>query len=438
MSTKVVTHPVSGQQQSSSHGEKVQQAQSWEGRIVTDEPQEKAKLLAPLRSQLETRVKDGIATPLFLRHTLSLENGLGMRLDDPLKINLDFLKSRRNELAGSEPNDPQLIGELDEMIQELEQALELQLLKLANQSGNNPALVGNPAEHLLKKEADHIVQAVKTGKSRLLPCSFNSNEEDGRHAVGIRFSQGKDPDTVICSIFNSGAGIRQWHNWPGFTGKYDPEYTVRIPKSELSSDLIHPLLLGSMELNSAYQIFTDIPGAKVLDAQEKEAEGRPVREQQAQKGRNCSTEWIWSYIKCQIQGENRVEKYKMIREPFIERTFEAAVRNFDKSAPSLKNPYATTLSGGKDLDVLRNRMIKKLGKVEADKYPDKLYFDSEYYYLEFPEVIEKIDQQIITFVENNNLFKSLISRDYTREEAWKELFGDSQFYKRMEREKKFQ
>lgn len=456
MSTKVVTPPISGPQQSSAEGESVQNARPWEGRKVAYEQKKKEELLAPVRSELANRVKDGLETPLFFRHVFSLENGQGMRMIDPLKINLDFLKNHKNELARSESTDPQLIEELDAMIQELEQALELELIKAAAQSHKKPSLsfktaggaslvfrkLGEPsetkpAEPPLKKAAEQIVQAVKNGESRLLPCSLKC-DEDGRHAIGIRFSQGKDPETVICSIFNSGAGIRKWHNWATYGEKYDPEYTVRIPKSALTSDLVHALLSDTFELDLTYQNISDLPGAQVLDAEEKAAEGRPVRRQQAQKGGNCSMEWFWAYVKCQIQGENREQNFKLIRTPFMERTFEAAIKNFNKPAPFL-GEGAHALNRTDDLDVLRERMIKKMGKVEADKYPNKQYYDSEHYWREFPEVIKKIDQQIINLVESDSFFQAMISQGgYSKQQAWKTLFGKTQFYEWMERKNKFQ
>lgn len=224
-------------------------------------------------------------------------------------------------------------------------------------------------EYLLKgkktpiEEAERIVEALQNGQSQLIPClgqvlhPENPYIIEGSHALGVRFSLDADPDFVICSIFNSGRGLREYHEaMPLPQGKeesqqkYDLEYVVRVPKKELTAERILPLITYTVGLDQVYQITESVPGKEVIKYKDKQEKlKREPKPQAHQKGPNCGVEWIFAYLRSQMSDK----EYYQMRAALCDWAF----------SEGLKRPR--TLARIEKNDEIRTRLAYKRARAEV-------------------------------------------------------------------------
>ncbi len=90
------------------------------------------------------------------------------------------------------------------------------------------------------------------------------------HATGVRFSiDPKDSESVIFSIFNSGHGIGKENHTcvmktESNSPKIDLQASWRIPRQNLTPDVIEKLLDRSRKLDDLYPKVSEITGGKKL------------------------------------------------------------------------------------------------------------------------------------------------------------------------------
>ena len=203
----------------------------------------------------------------------------------------------------------------------------------------------------------------------------------------MRLSKDPASKAIICSIFNSGYGVADKHEQTfdksilssngtlQFLFKPDLEYRVRIPSDQLTPDIIQSILNRHLTIEEIYTKITDLPGAVRITAAQK---GKNARTQRPQKGKNCSLEWIFAYLKYHM---SEIDYYEM-RQMLFDLAF----------AEGLKNPKILTLiqQDAKVRQRVAESVAKKRVRVEAYK-----------------KVAEGMPREAVSFYIKNNKEKHL-------------------------------
>ena len=138
-----------------------------------------------------------------------------------------------------------------------------------------------------------IYEALQEGRSYLIP--YGSLE----HAMGLRLVPSNDRKNIYCEIYNSGAGLNAHHIKHPFDEKFRTLFKVKILFSELTRSRIEVLLNCSNfnSFNESYHQILEMKGACVVQFDDN------LIWQAAQKGGNCTLEWIFAYLKHQMPEE---------------------------------------------------------------------------------------------------------------------------------------
>lgn len=138
---------------------------------------------------------------------------------------------------------------------------------------------------------DNLLHQIKEGNATLLPYGWKS------HAILLELKRSKEnPDTIDCHLYNSGEGLGTYHQRSARKPThYQTKWTVRIPQRAMTKELLEKIVDYNKENESrldAYDLFLLIP-----DAQHIPSEHGQAIWQRAQKGRNCTLECIFAYLK---------------------------------------------------------------------------------------------------------------------------------------------
>lgn len=112
-----------------------------------------------------------------------------------------------------------------------------------------------------------------------------------KHALGIQFMQESQfPERITVDIFNSGLGLAKYHSQRG--KKWQTRLRVEIPLSRITLKVVSTLMKsGFKTIDELYQLVLSLEGNRVV----KEPEQTAIY-QTAQKGQNCTLEWIFTYL----------------------------------------------------------------------------------------------------------------------------------------------
>lgn len=149
--------------------------------------------------------------------------------------------------------------------------------------------------------SEHIFSKLLNGESQLL--YYGSHQ----HAIGLHLIPKIKEGYVDFEIYNSGEGLEIYHEaHPANLKKYQTRKIVRVPLESLNQEMIAALLSnsGNQTTQQAYERILNIPGASLIKTESEKATW-----QTAQKGSNCSMEWIFAFLKHQLSPE----EYKTMR-----------------------------------------------------------------------------------------------------------------------------
>lgn len=191
-------------------------------------------------------------------------------------------------------------------------------------------------DDVIKETAVEIHQKLMEGESHLLFCNlrvpkcfFNFLGTDSRHALGINIAPippnqkgDASPQFANVEIFNSGCGLG-YHQRRG--RKFQTMLRFQVPMNGITPDVIGQIMDKYKTVDEVYQMIKNLPGAVIVDPQPGEAVW-----QTAQKGNNCSLEWIFAWIKNAETDEGdkiTEQEYNQFRADLFRACIEAMMKS---------------------------------------------------------------------------------------------------------------
>lgn len=143
----------------------------------------------------------------------------------------------------------------------------------------------------------------------------------GKLQRGIRENSG----FFLLDIFNSGYGLSDYHLCRNFPkSQFQTVKRFRIPEKELTYDLIQDLV--SVEGSTVDELYNKLE--KIYGASSISTDDFPW--QSAQKGKNCSFECIFAYLKFRLYEDyGKIEgqkKYDFLRKSLFEQMIEESLQ----------------------------------------------------------------------------------------------------------------
>ncbi len=129
---------------------------------------------------------------------------------------------------------------------------------------------------------------------------------------------------LIFNLYNSGNGLKLFHDQDRSSGRYQTRLQFQVPKESVDSVLIKNLIdntYSDKSVNEFYRFLLALPGAKKIESQ------NPIW-QREQKGKNCTVECVFAYLKNTL-GE---EEYHHMRLEFFDACIQAIEASDDPQA----------------------------------------------------------------------------------------------------------
>jgi hypothetical protein len=171
-----------------------------------------------------------------------------------------------------------------------------------------------------------VEEKLKQGQPYLLEYGCKN------HQLGLNLVPSQDGRWIECEIFNSGKGLRQFHNYNSDLRKYQTMKKARIPIELLTGDKLHELInyRAFEDAVKAYAAMGIRPNVSNLT---QSVTNEPVW-QRKQKSNNCNIEWIFAYLKNKLPPE----VYAKMRRDLFCASLKAALSQSDLPADILSLP----------------------------------------------------------------------------------------------------
>lgn len=129
------------------------------------------------------------------------------------------------------------------------------------------------------------------------------------HTLGMKIVPIPSTNRIELRIYNSGAGLEEYHPFDLASGKFYTQLNVNIPKNQMTEKRLFTLLKGVDSVEELYEMILSIPQREIYPGSV---------EQQMQKAENCTLEWIFAFMKNEMYDQSMDDmEYITIRTDLI-------------------------------------------------------------------------------------------------------------------------